>query len=459
MANNALIQGAALTSKKFLDVAGAVKQGLVDSGSFSRQTPARVDENKAVQAKVNNYMRNMKTDMDFTSFTPEETATMRSFLLGQRSIYAEAAKNAAAFDDTTDPDYMLYVDQMQNVNNSFTNLAAQLKAYKKSKIEYASAMQEGLYSNGNQPSKTKEAATIYGFLDKDGDGRSDERYNAPFKILQGGNIAFDIDGQEIAYNNMEEPFLKDTKFLNSLNKTSEIAYNSGLRGNANNPYAQDAYKQQLNDTLQNEDALRSIIFDFDPEAPMLMQNPNDPTGPQIKIGTALDSGIIDLNGARDLVNERLLKAREDAYIAGSKEYKRKQAIVTPKDTSKIDNAINTANNDLSQGESVVSLYHPNHKGEKREYVIEYDDQGKAFISRKSAITSSNLSNPNWMELKEDNEWGIDVPTRPGGTDGAPPPPPVLDGFNKDVFAAIEAANPNASDAELTAMYKEKMGIK
>ena len=81
MANNALIQGAALTSKKFLDVAGAVKQGLVDSGSFSRQTPARVDENKAVQAKVNNYMRNMKTDMDFTSFTPEETATMRSFLL------------------------------------------------------------------------------------------------------------------------------------------------------------------------------------------------------------------------------------------------------------------------------------------------------------------------------------------------------------------------------------------
>jgi hypothetical protein len=355
----------------------------------------------------------------------------------------------------------MYVDEMQNVNNSFTNLASQLKSYKQGKVEYAKTMQEGLYSNGNDSRRSKEAAIIYGFYDADGDNRSDARYDAPFQIQDGGNIAFNVGGQEITYNGMEEPFFKDTKFLNSLSATSEKAYNSGLRGNTDNKYAQDAYKQQLNDTLQNEDALRSIIFDFDPEAPMLMQNPNDPTGPQIKIGKALDSGIIDLKGARDLVNERLLKAREDAYIAGSKEYKRKQAIVTPEDTSKIDNAINTANNDVISNEPYISLYHPTkHPKTLKQYAIEYDDSGKAYISRKSAIINRNLSNDNWMELTEDNEWGIDVPTRPSGTsDGTPPPPPVLEGFDKKIFAAIEAANPNASDAELTAMYKEKMGIK
>ena len=323
MANNALIQGAALTSKKFVDIGGAVGKAL-SSLSVPTGSKSRVDENKAIQARVNNYMGKMKTDMDFTSFSPEETATMRNFLLQQRSVYAEAAKMAAKFDDTTDPEYMNYVDQMQGVNNSFTNLASQLKSYKQGKLEYAKTMQEGLYSNGNDSRRSKEAAIIYGFIDEDKDGRSDKRLDAPFQIQNGGNIAFNVDGQEITYNGMEEPFLKDTKFLNSLNATSETAYNSGLRGNANNPYTQDAYKQQLNDTLQNEDALRSIIFDFDPEAPMLMQNPNDPTGPQIKIGTALDSGIIDLKGARDLVNERLLKAREDAYIAGKKEYDKKQ---------------------------------------------------------------------------------------------------------------------------------------
>ena len=212
---------------------------------------------------------------------------------------------------------MLYVDQMQNVNNSFTNLAAQLKAYKKSKIEYASAMQEGLYSDGNQPSKTKEAATIYGFLDKDGDGRSDERYNAPFKIQPGGNIAFDVDGQEIAYNNMEEPFLKDTKFLNSLNTTSENAYNSGLRGNTDNPYSQDSYSQQLNDALQNENTLRSIIYDFNAEAPMS------------DIGNNLDNGVIDLSTARNLVRQRLLKTRQDAYNTGKAQYDKKQEELGP----------------------------------------------------------------------------------------------------------------------------------
>jgi hypothetical protein len=312
MANNALIRGAAEASKKFLDIGGAVAAGINATPDYVPSKNNRVAENKAIQAKVNNYMSKMKTDMDFTSFNPAETATMRNFLLSQRTIYTDAAKKAAEFDDTTDPDYMLYVDQMQNVNNSFTNLAAQLKSYKKSKLEYASNMQEGLYSNGNPGSKSKESAIIYGFYDADGDGRSEDKYDAPFQIQDGGNIAFNVDGQEISYNGMEEPFFKDTKFLNSLNKTSEEAYNSGLRGNANNPYAERAYDQQLNDTLQNENALRSIIFDFNAEAPM-----ND-------IGDRLDNGEIDLAQARIEVKDRLLIARENAYKKGKKQYDKKQ---------------------------------------------------------------------------------------------------------------------------------------
>ena len=306
MANNALIRGAALTGKKFLDVGGAVAAGMAATSAYVPED--RVAENTAIQNRVNSYMGKMKTDMDFTSFSPSETKTMRNFLLSQRTKYTDAAKKAAEFDDTTDPNYMLYVDEMQNVNNSFTNLASQLKSYKQGKVEYAKTMQEGLYSKGTPPRKSKEAAIIYGFYDADGDGRSDDRYDAPFQIQDGGNIAFNVGDQEITYNGMEEPFLKDTKFLNSLNKTSETAYNSGLRGNPSNPYAQDAYNQQLNDTLQNEDALRSIIFDFNAEAPM-----ND-------IGNDLDNGVITLEEARGKVKAKLLKAREDAYLKGKTQY-------------------------------------------------------------------------------------------------------------------------------------------
>ena len=77
MANNALIQGAALTGKKFLDVGGAVAAGINAAPNYVSPQNDRVAENKAIQAKVNSYMSNMKTDMDFTSFSPAETATMR----------------------------------------------------------------------------------------------------------------------------------------------------------------------------------------------------------------------------------------------------------------------------------------------------------------------------------------------------------------------------------------------
>ena len=304
---------------------------------------------------------------------------------------------------------MLYVDEMQNVNNSFTNLASQLKSYKQGKLEYAKTMQEGLYSKGNSGRRSKEAAIIYGFYDADGDNRSDARYDAPFQIQDGGNIAFNVGGQEITYNGMEEPFLKDTKFLNSLNATSETAYNSGLRGNANNPYTQDAYKQQLNDTLQNEDALRSIIFDFDPEAPMLMQNPNDPAGPKIKIGTALDSGIIDLNGARELVNKRLLKAREDAYIAGKKEYDKKQIkleeangdgfIGFPSDSQAyFDDQILTA--PPGQEFTIKAANKKYHKKSKKEYILFKRDDGIYYYDKKDQLPSQAIL------LEKDNNLGI-----------------------------------------------------
>ena len=311
MANNALIQGAALTGKKFLDVGAAAAQGIASLGN-GQVSNDRVAKNKAIQSRVNNYMSKMKTDIDFTSFSPKETSAMRNFLLGERTKYTDAAKMAASFDDTTDPDYMQYVDTMQSVNNSFTNLASQLGSYKKSKLEYAQTMQEGLFSNGNDDDRSLEAATIYGFIDEDKDGRSDKRLDAPFQIQNGGNIAFNVGGQEVLFNNMEEPFLKDTKFLNGLSKTSETAYNSGLSGKSNNPYAQKAYNQELNDALQNEDTLRSIIFDFQAEAELQ------------DVGKALDNGVITLEDARTEVKKRLLKAREDAFENGKAKYDQKE---------------------------------------------------------------------------------------------------------------------------------------
>ena len=420
MANNALIQGAALTGKKFLDVGAAAAQGIASLGN-GQVSNDRVAKNKAIQSRVNNYMSKMKTDIDFTSFSPKETSAMRNFLLGERTKYTDAAKMAASFDDTTDPDYMQYVDTMQSVNNSFTNLASQLGSYKKSKLEYAQTMQEGLFSNGNDDARSLEAATIYGFIDEDKDGRSDKRLDAPFQIQNGGNIAFNVGGQEVLFNNMEEPFLKDTKFLNGLSKTSETAYNSGLSGKSNNPYAQKAYNQSLDDALQNEDTLRSIIFDFQAEAELQ------------DVGKDLDNNVITLEEARGKVKTRLLKAREDAFKDGKAKYdakKRKQDQLNDTLNNPEQIAANKAAEfRLSQGVGDVELYHPSQPNKKQKFNIRPTSSGGFEIG----LVGGNMYSP----LDAENVFNIDITKIKLGSAGSSGGDDI--GFNQKLYDDIKAA--------------------
>ena len=317
MANNALITGAGVAADKFLDVAAAARGGLMSSG-VPGQSTSRVDENKAIQSRVNNYMSNMKTDMDFTSFSPEETASMRSFLLSERGKYTEAAQRAAEFEDSTDPAYMEYVDQMQSVNNSFKNLASQLTAYKKGKVEYAENQLNGMYSNGNDPGVNNNAATIYGFADKDKDKRADKGINAPFKIMSGGNLGFDIDGTEMSYNDMPLPGLKDNKLANTILTKNESVYNSGLRGGTINPEMLKSYRVNLDDQLQNRDALRSIVFDYESEFNLFTKEQEE------ELSIALKNGTISYDELRANVVDKLVNARKDVFNDGKKIYNAKK---------------------------------------------------------------------------------------------------------------------------------------
>ena len=166
--------------------------------------------------------------------------------------------------DATSPEYMAQVDIMNGVNNSFTNLADQLKAYKKGKVEYAEGMMSGTYSDGNDLENSKINATIYGFVDEDGDGRSDSRLNAPFSIMDGGNIGFNIDGQTVPYKDTTPPLLKDYKLGVGLLKQNETVRKSGQLVNAD---AEKMYRLQLQTAFANQDSLRSFIYDFEDEFP------------------------------------------------------------------------------------------------------------------------------------------------------------------------------------------------
>ncbi len=280
MANNQLITGAGVAAKKFVDAAAEVGKGFAAATQTARgfNRPNTVTKNQEYQNRVNSLMGKMKTDMDFTSFSPEETAAMRTFLVNERQKYADAAKTLAGMTDATSPEYMAQVDIMNGVNNSFTNLADQLKAYKKGKVEYAEGMLSGTYSDGNELENSKINATIYGFVDEDGDGRSDSRLNAPFSIMDGGNIGFNIDGQTVSYKDTNLPLLKDYKLGVDLLNQNETVRRSGQLVSDD---AQRMYRLQLQTAFANQDSLRSFIYDFEDEFPtedlgkLWEENPNN----------------------------------------------------------------------------------------------------------------------------------------------------------------------------------------
>jgi hypothetical protein len=306
MANNQLITGAGVAAKKFVDAAAEINKGFSAATQSARgfNRPNTVTKNQEYQNRVNSLMGKMKTDMDFTSFSPAETASMRTFLVNERQKYADAAKAVANMTDATSPEYMAQVDIMNGVNNSFTNLAGQLKSYKKGKAEYAEGMMSGTYSDGNELENSKVNSTMYGFIDEDGDGKSDSRLNAPFSIMQGGNIGFNIEGETVTYNDTTPPLLKDYELGVGLLKQNEEVRKSGRLVGAD---AEKMYRLQLQTAFANQDSLRSFIYDFEDEFPtedlgkLWEENPNN--------------GDV-INQIRGQVIDRLVNSRVEAGKTG-----------------------------------------------------------------------------------------------------------------------------------------------
>lgn len=320
MANNQLITGAGTAAKKFVDAAAEVGAGFLQATQTARgfTRPKTVTKNQEYQNRVNSLMGKMKTDMDFTSFSPEETAAMRTFLVNERQKYADAAKTLAGMTDATSPEYMAQVDIMNGVNNSFTNLADQLKAYKEGRVEYTEGMLSGTYSKGNDLKNSKINATIYGFVDEDGDGKSDARLNAPFSIMEGGNIGFAIDDQIMPYKNTTLPLLKDYKLGVDLLTQNETVRKSGQLVKED---AEKMYRLQLQTAFANQDSLRSFIYDFEDEFPTE------------DLGTAWEEGTMTVDEIRKETIKRLIlsrkKAGQDGYNEKQREKQNEESFGTP----------------------------------------------------------------------------------------------------------------------------------
>jgi len=174
----------------------------------------------------------------------------------------------------------------------------------------------GVYSSGNDPKNTRQNTLIYlnqsmyGHKDADGDGISDEKMDAPFTIMDGGNIGFNIDGEVKSYNETPLPLLKDYKLGGEI-----LTKNESVRkaGDLVSPESEKLYRIELESAFASQDALRSFIYDFEDEFPtedlgtLWEENP--------------DNGKVVQEIRKKLI-DRLITSRREAGQAG---YNEKQA--------------------------------------------------------------------------------------------------------------------------------------
>ena len=302
MANNALIQGEAALRKTqgFVDYGAKLKPAMEAQRNANVQAKREKElKVEAIQAGINTNMGKMKTDMDLTGLAPDQQTAIKDFLLAERSRYAESANAISKIGDASDPQHAYHTDIMNGVNASFVNLNKQLTSYKENKVDFADSSTNGLLSNGQDPDAFNNLSSIYRL---EGDP-------AEMFVSTDGNLAFAANGNEMLYNDLEEPILKDYKLAKAYTSKANEVY---ALGQEMTDVAKNNYMIDLDLMLQDPNALKSIISgDFTKEGLDFSDVVYDEADPQ---------------ATRDQVAEIMLQSFSDVASKGAAEKRRKQRL-------------------------------------------------------------------------------------------------------------------------------------
>ena len=133
MAKVNLIEGERLARQgTFVDVAKAAAPAFEAAELRIAQDKAEV---AAAEQKTATYLGKMKSNIDLSKFSDAQTKVVQKFAGEQKEKYLAAAKALGTM-KSTDPGYMEQVDIMNDVNNSFVNLDANMKGYIKDRVKY-----------------------------------------------------------------------------------------------------------------------------------------------------------------------------------------------------------------------------------------------------------------------------------------------------------------------------------
>lgn len=221
--------------------------------TFSAGVEAYEKERVGIQNEVATYMRSLKTDIDFTSLSPEMEKATRSFLTQGKNEFNELANKVARIKDPSSEEYQNAVDRMNEIQREFSTLAGELSSYNQEKINTAANFDANAYSKGVANKDLIIHKNIYGLS---------ETGMSPVSI-QNGHLNFNVDGELVRYDKVQGlamPSEVPVKIVE--NAAAFSGYNRALTEQEIN--AQSIY---LDESLKDSTTLASVLFDYQTELP------------------------------------------------------------------------------------------------------------------------------------------------------------------------------------------------
>ena len=221
--------------------------------TFSTGVEAYEKEKAGIQNEVASWMRSLKTDIDFTSLSPEMEKATRSFLTQGKNEFNELANKVARIKDPSYKEYQNAVDRMNEIQREFSTLAGELSSYNQEKINTAANFDTNAYSKGVANKDLIIHKNIYGLS---------EAGMSPVSI-QNGHLNFNVDGELVRYDKVQAlamPSEIPVKIVE--NAATFSGYNRALTEQEVN--AQSIY---LDESLKDSATLASVLFDYQTELP------------------------------------------------------------------------------------------------------------------------------------------------------------------------------------------------
>ena len=257
MADRALIQAAGTLARSEMPVNIA--------GEFMKTFMPAVEkaekERQAVQNEVATYMSSLKSDIDFTSLTPEMEKEVRRYLTESRNEFNELANKVARIEDHSSEEYQNSINRMNDIQREFATLAGELTTYNQEKINTADMFNQHTYSDGWAMGHPKEFAlhkNIYGLS---------EQGMSPVSI-KNGHLFFGTEDGEVRYSNIKAIPGKATAAIETVLSGAARASRSKVA------LTQEEINQQtyvLNQAFQDPNVFASVLFDAPEGTLPLMQ--------------------------------------------------------------------------------------------------------------------------------------------------------------------------------------------